>query len=138
MRLREAPLRMTTYTWIYTNLEAGSEGSAKIGREIAKRDERLGCRGFEDALHSGGHLGALLVAIHAKGAGKLVGDIQGFDAGVFLDRARDGGGAELVQKIETLANGGEILLPELGEEGFDLVVYGGVNLNRIGFFCRQR
>jgi hypothetical protein len=29
-------------------------------------------------------------------------------------------------------------LPELGEEGFDLVVYGGVDLIRIGFLCRQR
>jgi hypothetical protein len=115
-----------------------SEGSAKIGREVPKRDEGLWRWGFEDALHSGSHLGALLVAIHAKGAGELVGDTQGFDAGVFLNRARDRGGAELVEEIETLANDGEILLPEPGEESFDLVVCGGVGLNRIGFFCWQR
>ena len=83
--------------------------------------EGFGGGGFEDALHLGGDLGALLVAVHAEGAGEFVGDVEGFEAGGFVEGAGGCGGAELVEEVEAFADGGEVLLPELGEEVVDLV-----------------
>ncbi len=113
--------------------EAGGEGFAKIDRESAECDERLGCGRFEDALHFGSDFGALLVAVHAERAGELVGDVEGFEAGVFLERAGAGGRAELVQELKTLANGREVFLPELGDDVVDLAValVGGGFLHRL-------
>jgi hypothetical protein len=50
-----------------------------------------------------------------------VSDVEGFDAGGFVELAGDGGGSELVEEIETLANGREVFLPKLEENVVDLI-----------------
>ena len=90
--------------------------------------EGLGGGGFEDALHFGGDFGALGVAVDAERAGEFVSDAEGFDAGRFVEGAGGGGCPEFVEEIEALADGGEILLPELCEDVVDLVggaLFGG-------------
>src|SRR5277367_3843147 len=90
-------------------LEAGGEGVAEIDGQGAEGDQGFRGGGLEDALHFGGDFGALLVAVHAERAGEFVGDAQGFEAGAFGECAGGGGGGELVEEIEALADGGEVL-----------------------------
>src|ERR1700722_8708860 len=96
--------------------KASGKGFAKIDGESAKGNECFGCGGFEDALHFGGDLGALLVTVHAEGAGEFVGDAQSFEENRLIQFSRRGCSTELVEKIEALADGGEIFLPKLGED----------------------
>ncbi len=63
----------------------------------------------------------MLVAVHAERAGEFVGDVEGFDASGFVEIVPAAAvEAILVEEVEALAEGGEVLLPELGEDGVDL------------------
>jgi hypothetical protein len=118
-------------------LEAGGERFTEIDGEGAEGEKRLGCGRFEDALHFGCDLSALLVAEHAERAGELVGDAESFYAGGFVKLAGGCDSAEFVEEVEAFPNGGKVLLPELGEYGVDLGIDLGVDTIRDGFFRRQ-
>ena len=102
--------------------ETGSEGLAELcgdGREV-----RQGFRGgrLQDVLYFTRALGGLVMAEHAEVAGEFMGDGEGFEARGFVEGASGGlcGGA--VEKIEALAQYGEIALPDVGEKSFDFAV----------------
>ena len=64
-------------------------------------------------------VGPLLVAEHAKAAGELMGDGDGFSSQRFGEGTRGGLGGGMVEKIEAFLQQGELALPETGETGFD-------------------
>jgi hypothetical protein len=105
-------------------LEADGEGFAEVGGPGTEGGEGFGGGGFEDALHFGGYFGAFRVAVHAQGAGEFVGYAEGFEAGGVVESAGCCCGAELVEEVEALADGGEVLPPELSEDVVDLVWLG--------------
>lgn len=63
------------------------------------------------------------MAEHAEIAGEFVGDGQSFESQRFGEGAAGGFGCGAVQEIETLTKGGEMALPEIGEESFDFFVF---------------
>ena len=137
--------------WFIQSYFAQPKKKRERKRELGERERvrlslmyiilAFGCRRFEDAFHFGCDLGTLLVAVHTEGASEFVGDVESFDAGGFIEFPGRCGGAEFVEEIETLANGGKVFLPELSEYVVDLCVDGGVgscvSSIRIGFFRRQ-
>jgi hypothetical protein len=103
-------------------LEDVGERGAEAGGEGGKLGEGFGGGGLEEMLDFAGDLGAVGVAEHAEVAGEFVGDVIGFEAGVFREGAGGGFGGGAVEEVEALVEGGEMLLPEFGEDVFDLFV----------------
>jgi hypothetical protein len=75
------------------------------------------------------------MAEHAEIAGELVGDGQSLEPRCFGEDAGGGFGRCAVEEIETLAKGGEMAPPEIGEEGFDFYVFSVVFFSHCG--CRS-